>query len=66
MDWLPTFAAIAGKDDIKEDLLDGYRSSAMGRSYKVHLDGYNILPLLTGETDTRRARKFSTSPTMAT
>jgi len=51
MDWLPTFAAAAGKDDIKEDLLDGYRSKAMGRSYKVHLDGYNILPLLTGETD---------------
>jgi arylsulfatase len=51
MDWLPTFLAVAGKDDIKEDLLDGYRSKAMGRSYKVHLDGYNQLPLLTGETD---------------
>ena len=51
MDWLPTFAAAAGKDDIKEDLLDGYRSRAMGRDYKVHLDGYNILPMLTGETD---------------
>jgi len=51
MDWLPTFLAIAGKDDIKDDLLDGYRSRAMGRSYKVHLDGYNILPLLRGETE---------------
>jgi arylsulfatase len=51
MDWLPTFLAVAGKDDIKEDLLDGYRSKAMGRDYKVHLDGYNQLPLLTGETD---------------
>ncbi len=51
MDWLPTFAAAAGKDDIKEDLLDGYRSSSLGRRYKIHLDGYNILPLLTGETD---------------
>jgi arylsulfatase len=51
MDWLPTFAAIAGKDDIKEDLMDGYRSDALGRRYKVHLDGYNILPLLTGETE---------------
>ena len=28
MDWLPTFLAAAGKDDIKEDLLDGYSSSA--------------------------------------
>lgn len=49
MDWLPTFLAAAGKDDVKEDLLDGYK--AMGRDYKIHLDGYNILPLLTGETD---------------
>jgi arylsulfatase len=51
MDWLPTFLAMAGDDDIKEDLLDGYRSRSLGRSYEVHLDGYNILPLLTGETD---------------
>jgi len=51
MDWLPTFAAAAGKDNIKEDLLDGYQSSAMGRSYRVHLDGYDILPLLTGQTE---------------
>jgi arylsulfatase len=50
MDWLPTFLAIAGKDDIKEDLLDGYRSSSLAREYKVHLDGYNILPLLMGKT----------------
>ena len=51
MDWLPTFLAAAGKDDVKEDLLDGYSSKALGRKYKVHLDGYNILPLLTGETE---------------
>jgi arylsulfatase len=42
MDWLPTFLAAAGKDDIKEDLLDGYRSSALGRDYKIHLDGYDL------------------------
>nr|NIP13666.1 sulfatase-like hydrolase/transferase [Pseudomonadales bacterium]NIX06955.1 sulfatase-like hydrolase/transferase [Pseudomonadales bacterium] len=52
MDWFPTLAAAAGKDDIKEDLLDGYTSSALGRDYRVHLDGYNILPLLTGQTET--------------
>jgi len=51
MDWLPTFAAAAGVDDIKEDLLDGYSSSALDREYRVHLDGYNVLPLLTGQTD---------------
>lgn len=52
MDWMPTFSAIAGKSDIKEDLLDGYTSSALGRDYKIHLDGYNILPHLTGESET--------------
>ena len=50
MDWLPTFLAAAGVPDIKEQLLDG-GVRAIGRRYKVHLDGYNILPLLTGETD---------------
>jgi arylsulfatase len=52
MDWLPTFVAAAGKDDVKEDLLDGYKSRALGREYRVHLDGYNVLPLLTGASDT--------------
>jgi arylsulfatase A-like enzyme len=49
MDWLPTFLAAAGNPDIKEQLLKGV--SANGRSYKVHLDGYNILPMLGGATD---------------
>jgi arylsulfatase len=49
MDWLPTFAAAAGNPDIKEQLLKGKKM--MGRNYKVHLDGYNSLPLLTGEVD---------------
>ena len=51
MDMLPTFLAAAGKADVKEDLMDGYRSSSLGRRYKVHLDGYNILPVLTGEEE---------------
>jgi len=58
MDWLPTFASIAGNDDIKEELMDGYRSKAMGRSYKVHLDGYDIKPLLTGESETSERREI--------
>jgi len=49
MDWLPTFAAAAGDDDVKESFLNGM--SANGRNYKVHLDGYNVLPVLTGETE---------------
>jgi arylsulfatase len=50
MDWLPTFLAAAGNDSIKSDLKKG-GVQAIGRSYKVHLDGYNILPLLTGQTE---------------
>ena len=50
MDWLPTFVAAAGNDNIKAELKAG-GVQAIGRSYKVHLDGYNILPLLTGETE---------------
>ena len=57
MDWMPTFLAAAGKDDIKEDLLDGY--SANGKNFKVHLDGYNMLPYLTGkEKESRRHELF--------
>jgi arylsulfatase A-like enzyme len=48
MDWLPTFLDAAGDPDVKDKLLKGYE--AAGRNFKVHLDGYNILPMLTGET----------------
>ncbi|MEO1733724.1 MAG: arylsulfatase [Pseudomonadota bacterium] len=52
MDWLPTFLAAAGNDNVKEDLLDGVSVPEMGgREYRVHLDGYNMLPMLRGETD---------------
>jgi len=49
MDWMPTLLAAAGNTGVKKKLLKGYRAN--GRKYKVHLDGYNVLPLLTGETD---------------
>jgi arylsulfatase A-like enzyme len=53
MDWLPTFLAMAGNTTIKEDLLEGITVPEVGggRDYRVHLDGYNILPLITGETE---------------
>lgn len=50
MDWLPTYLAIAGDADIKEKLKKG-GVKAIGRTYKVHLDGYNFLPYLTGKTE---------------
>ena len=67
MDWLPTFLAAAGKTDIKEDLLDGYTSPALGRDYKIHLDGYDVTAHLKDPQKCRaRARRSSISPTMAT
>ncbi len=50
MDWLPTYLAAAGRDNIKEELKQG-GVQAIGREYKVHLDGYNFLPHLLGEEE---------------
>lgn len=46
-DWLPTFLAMAGDTEIMEKLKKGYK--AIGRTYKNHIDGFNLLPYLTGE-----------------
>jgi arylsulfatase A-like enzyme len=54
MDWFPTYLAAAGNPNIKENLLKGVTEN--GRSYKVHLDGYNQLPYLTGK-EKKGARK---------
>ncbi|MEA3477894.1 MAG: arylsulfatase [Bacteroidota bacterium] len=56
MDWFPTFVAAAGNDNVKEDLKNGF--SAIGRNYKVHLDGYNFMPFFEGEGDARRHEIF--------
>jgi arylsulfatase A-like enzyme len=50
MDWLPTYLAAAGRPDIKDELMEG-GVEAIGREYKVHLDGYNFLPYFRGETE---------------
>ena len=47
-DWLPTFLAMAGEPDVKDKLLRGHE--AAGRRFRVHLDGYDVLPYLTGQT----------------
>jgi arylsulfatase A-like enzyme len=54
LDWLPTLMAVAGDPDIKEKLLRGHQAGA--KTFKVHLDGYNQLPYLTGQQE-RSARK---------
>ncbi len=48
-DWLPTFVAAAGDTQIKEKLLKGYKAG--GKTFKNHLDGYNMLPYFTGEVE---------------
>jgi arylsulfatase A-like enzyme len=46
LDWFPTLLAAAGDTTIKERLLKG--TPIGGATFKVHLDGYNQLPFLTG------------------
>jgi arylsulfatase len=55
-DWSQTFLAAAGEPDVKEKLLKGHKIGDM--TYKVHLDGYNLLPYLTGEMDKCPRRGF--------
>ena len=49
MDWMPTYLAVAGDTKVKEDLLKGKKVG--DKIFKVHLDGYNFLPYLTGQTE---------------
>ena len=49
-EWLPTFLAAAGVPDIKDKLSEGYEWLG-DKHFHVHLDGYNLLPYLTGEVD---------------
>jgi arylsulfatase len=56
MDWLPTFLAAAGNDKVKDELLKGKTIS--GKTYKIHLDGYNMLPYLTGEEEEGRRKEI--------
>ena len=48
LDWLPTLLAAAGEPDVTQKLLAGDKIG--DTTYKVHLDGYNLVPLLTGQT----------------
>jgi len=52
LDWFPTFVAAAGNPNIKEELLQGKQIG--DRTYKVHLDSYNQLDLLTGKGPSAR------------
>jgi hypothetical protein len=47
LDWFPTLLAAAGDTTIKDRLLKS--ASIGGKTFKIHLDGYNQLPYLLGE-----------------
>ena len=49
LDWFPTLLAAAGDTEVKDKLLKGWAPVAGGTDFKVHLDGYNQLPYLTGQ-----------------
>ena len=46
-DWLPTFLEMAGAPDVVDKLKKGYK--AIGRTYKNHIDGFSLLPYITGK-----------------
>jgi arylsulfatase A-like enzyme len=56
LDWSPTLLAAAGEPDIKEKLLSGYQAG--GKTFRVHLDGYNQLPYLTGQQPNSARKEF--------
>ncbi|HKM74485.1 MAG TPA: arylsulfatase [Stellaceae bacterium] len=48
-DWLPTILDMAGDPDVTDKLLKGYKIGDI--TYKVHLDGFNLVPYLTGQVE---------------
>ncbi|CAM5776568.1 arylsulfatase [Labrys miyagiensis] len=47
MDWMPTFATAAGIPNLKETMKTGFAAGA--KNFKVHLDGYDLMPFLRGD-----------------
>src|SRR5215831_18526183 len=56
LDWFPTFVAAAGNPGIADELKKG--KSLGERSYKVYLDGYNQMDLITGKGPSKRSEIF--------
>ena len=53
---LPTLAAAAGEPNVVEKLKKGYKSG--NKTFKVHIDGYNLLPFLKGEVKENPRKGF--------
>jgi arylsulfatase len=55
-DMLPTLAAVGGEPDIVGKLKKGFKSG--NKTFKVHIDGYNLLPFLKGEVQENPRKGF--------
>ena len=55
-DMLPTLAAAAGDPDIVEKLKKGYKAG--NKTFKVHIDGYNLMPHLKGDAKENPRKGF--------
>ncbi len=55
-DMLPTLLAAAGEPDVTQKLQSGHRAN--GRDFKVHLDGYDLLPYFKGEAKQAPRKEF--------
>jgi arylsulfatase A-like enzyme len=55
-DWMQTFATMAGEPDIAAKLKKGHKLG--DKNFKVHLDGYNLLPFLTGKEEKSPRKGF--------
>ncbi len=56
LDWMPTLVAAAGDAQLKDRLVAGSRVGS--KQARLHLDGYNFLPYLTGDAERGPRREF--------
>jgi arylsulfatase A-like enzyme len=56
LDWLPTLVSAAGDPEVKQKLLEGYEVG--GKTFRVHLDGYDLVPYLTGDAEKSPRQEF--------
>ena len=56
LDWVPTLMAAVGDPNIKKTLKKGRQAGS--KKYRVHLDGYNLIPHLTGKEKEMPRREF--------
>lgn len=55
-DWMPTLAAAAGNGTLVADMAAG--TTANGKQWRVHLDGYNFMPFFNGDAKESPRNEF--------